>query len=93
VVNVGRGPIIDEQAMIDALVSGHLGGAALDVFEVEPLPAESPLWQLPNVIVIPHAAGATPLAQHRAAEMFTINLGRYAAGQTLLNEIPAPAAG
>ena len=93
VVNVGRGPIIDEAALIEALVSGHIGGAALDVFEVEPLPADSPLWQLPNVIVIPHAAGVTPLAQHRAAELFGVNLGRYVAGEQLLNEIAMPTAG
>jgi D-2-hydroxyacid dehydrogenase (NADP+) len=87
IVNVGRGPIIDESAMTDALISGHLGGAALDVFAVEPLPTDSPLWSLPNVIVIPHSAGSTPLSKHRAAEMFAANLGRYVGGEPMHNEV------
>lgn len=86
VINVGRGELIDEPALVAALQTGHLGGAALDVFAVEPLPAESPLWRLPNVIVTPHTAGRTALSAHRAAEIFTDNLGRFTRGEALRNE-------
>jgi phosphoglycerate dehydrogenase-like enzyme len=85
-VNVGRGETVDEPALIDALRRGHLGGAALDVFAVEPLPDASPLWALPNVIVTPHAAGTTRLSRHRAMSMFIDNLARFVAGQPLVNE-------
>jgi phosphoglycerate dehydrogenase-like enzyme len=88
VVNVGRGQLVDEEALAAALASGHLGGAALDVFVVEPLPTESPLWDLPNVIITPHSAGGTPLATARAAEIFADNLGRFVRGQALRNEVP-----
>ena len=86
-VNIGRGQLIDEPALIAALQSGHLGGAALDVFVVEPLPADNPLWDLPNVIVTPHSAGGTPLADQRALAMFNENLGRYVRGDALVNEV------
>ena len=86
-VNIGRGQLIDEPALIAALQSGHLGGAALDVFVVEPLPADNPLWDLPNVIVTPHSAGGTPLADRRALGMFNENLGRYVRGDALINEV------
>jgi phosphoglycerate dehydrogenase-like enzyme len=86
-VNVGRGELIDEDALVDALRRGHLAGAALDVFVTEPLPAEHPLWDLPNVIVTPHIAGATPLADDRAAAIFVDNLGRYLRGEPLRNEV------
>ena len=88
VINVGRGQLIDEPALVAALQSGHLGGAALDVFVVEPLPADSPLWNLPNVIVTPHSAGGTPLAYQRAADFFATNLARYQAGEVMVNEMP-----
>lgn len=84
-VNVGRGQLIDEPALVDALTTGRLAAAALDVFAVEPLPIDSPLWTLPNVIVTPHTAGATPLAAERAAEVFLRNLTRWAQGEQLLN--------
>ena len=87
IVNIGRGQLIDEPALIEALQSGHVGGAALDVFVVEPLPTESPLWDMPNVIVTPHSAGGTPLAAARAAEIFADNLGRFLRGEPLLNEV------
>ncbi len=87
VVNVGRGQVMDEAALAAALSSGHLGGAALDVFVVEPLPVESPLWDLPNVTITPHSSGGTPLATARAAEIFADNLGRYTRGEPLRNEV------
>jgi phosphoglycerate dehydrogenase-like enzyme len=86
-VNVGRGALVDEPALVASLRSGRLGGAGLDVFETEPLPPESPLWSLPNVIVTPHNAGDTPGNQVRAAEIFLDNLARYALGEPLRNEV------
>ena len=86
-INIGRGQLVDEPALIAALQSGHLGGAALDVFVVEPLPADNPLWDLPNVIVTPHSAGGTPLATQRAADIFAGNLGRYLRNESLINEV------
>jgi phosphoglycerate dehydrogenase-like enzyme len=85
-VNVGRGDLVDEPALVEALRSGRLGGAGLDVFHSEPLPPESPLWSLPNVIVTPHNAGDTPGNLVRACEIFLDNLGRYARGEPLRNE-------
>jgi phosphoglycerate dehydrogenase-like enzyme len=87
-VNVGRGALVDEPALVEALRSGHLGGAGLDVFENEPLPPESPLWSLPNVIVTPHNSGDTPGNLDRACEIFLDNLGRYGRGEPLRNEVP-----
>ena len=86
-VNVGRGELIDESALVAALASGQVGAAALDVFATEPLPADSPLWDMPNVTITPHAAGETTLSRRRADEMFTENLRRYAAGEPLRNEL------
>lgn len=86
VINVGRGQLIDEPALIEALRSGQIGGAALDVFVVEPLPTDNPLWDMPNVIVTPHSAGGTALATQRAADMFADNLGRYLRAEPLINE-------
>ena len=86
-INVGRGELIDEPAMIDALRSGHLGGAGLDVFATEPLPADSPLWDLPNVIVTPHTSGATESSAQRAGELFVSNLGSYLRDEPLRNEV------
>jgi phosphoglycerate dehydrogenase-like enzyme len=88
-VNVGRGALVDESALAEALAAGRLAGAALDVFEVEPLPAESPLWNLPGVIVTPHSSGTTPGNHVRAAELFVENLGRYERGEPLRNELAA----
>lgn len=82
VVNVGRGTAVDEEALYQALESGSIGGAALDVFVKEPLPAESKLWKAPNTIVSPHAAGGRPQG---AEELITYNLRRFVAGQELRN--------
>jgi D-2-hydroxyacid dehydrogenase (NADP+) len=85
VVNVGRGELIDEAALVDALVSGQVGWAALDVTEVEPLPDHSPLWTLPNVIITPHSSGTTASTRRRATEMFADNFVRFVAGGPMLN--------
>ena len=87
IINVARGGVIDEAAMIDALRTRVIGGAALDVFEQEPLPADSPLWQLPNVILSPHVSGFTPHYDERAMVLFAENLRRYVAGEPLLNVV------
>jgi phosphoglycerate dehydrogenase-like enzyme len=87
VLNVGRGSTIDEPALVEALRSGRLGGAALDVFQTEPLPDDSPLWGLPNVLISPHCAGDTPRQAERLAEIFLDNLRRYRAGQPLQNVV------
>ncbi|KAM7196989.1 glyoxylate reductase [Rhypophila sp. PSN 637] len=84
VVNVGRGMSVDEDALVGALEEGRLGGAALDVFETEPLPKESRLWTAPNVIVSPHAAGGRP---QEAEKLIEENLRRFLAGQELKNVI------
>lgn len=87
-MNVGRGRVVDEAALIEALKSGHLSGAALDVFEEEPLPPESPLWGLENVIVSPHSTDNVPgLTNRRLTDLFRENLRRYLAGEPLLNQL------
>lgn len=86
-VNVGRGALVDEPALVAALQSGALGGAGLDVFAVEPLPPESPLWSMPNVIVTPHSSGDTPSNLGRACDLFVDNLARYCRGERLHNEV------
>jgi phosphoglycerate dehydrogenase-like enzyme len=85
-VNVGRGDLVDEPALVDALATGRLGGAGLDVFVTEPLPAESRLWDLPNVILTPHNSANTKATGEVAAEIFLTNLARYVRGQPLHNE-------
>lgn len=84
-INVARGPVVDEDALISALAANRLAGAALDVFEEEPLPTTSPLWNLDNVIISPHVAGNTVNYHERAAALFTANLERYLEKQSLLN--------
>ncbi len=84
-VNVGRGEIVDEPALVDALTSGHLAGAGLDVFATEPLPTESPLWELSNVIITPHSSGSTDRSRQRSVEQFVENLRRFTAGEPLAN--------
>ena len=85
VVNVARGDVVDEPALIEALRSGHLRGAALDVFEQEPLPEDNPLWDLPNVFVSPHSASTVAAENGRIVELFAENLRRYLNGEPLLN--------
>ena len=86
-VNVARGGVVDQGALIEALTSGQLGGAYLDVFEQEPLPADSPLWALPNVIVSPHNASSSSGNNDRAAHIFLANLVRWARGEPLRNPV------
>lgn len=86
-INIARGQLINEADLIHALVSGTIAGAALDVFEVEPLPETSPLWSLPNVIISPHISGATDRYSSRLATLFLDNLARYRAGQPLRNVV------
>ena len=86
-VNVGRGTAVDEAALVDALRDGTLAGAALDVFEQEPLPPESPLWELENVIVSPHDTARVPDEVARQVELFCDNLRRYLAGEELRNRV------
>ncbi|MFQ6057456.1 MAG: D-2-hydroxyacid dehydrogenase [Anaerolineae bacterium] len=84
-VNVARGPIVDEAALVRALRESWIAGAGLDVFEQEPLPPDSPLWDLDNVLLSPHVAGFTPYYDERATDLFAENLRRYLAGEPLLN--------
>jgi phosphoglycerate dehydrogenase-like enzyme len=86
-VNVGRGAVVDEEALVEALRSGHLRGAALDVFAHEPLPPESPLWELDNVILSPHTAAFSTHENERIVELFADNLRRYLAGEELRSRI------
>jgi phosphoglycerate dehydrogenase-like enzyme len=85
VVNVGRGSLIDEQAMIEMLQSGRLRGAGLDVFAKEPLPADNPLWAMPNVIVSPHSASTVTQENERLVDLFIENLHRYLDRRPLVN--------
>ena len=86
-INVARGSLVDEKALIAALEKGTIAGAGLDVYEVEPLPEDSPLWKLPNVILSPHVSGFTPYYDERATDLFAENLRRFLAGEPLLNVV------
>ncbi len=90
-VNIGRGASVDEAALIAALRSGHLGGAALDVFAEEPLPAASPLWGMPNVMVSPHSGSTSDRENVLITDLFCENLRRYLAGEPLLNVLDTEA--
>ncbi len=92
VVNVGRGGLVDQPALTEALRDGRLAGAGLDVFETEPLDPGDPLWSLPNVIVTPHNAGASTDAPQRVTGIFIENLRRWLAGDDLLNRATPAAA-
>jgi phosphoglycerate dehydrogenase-like enzyme len=86
-VNVGRGGVVDEPALVEALRDGRLAGAALDVFADEPLPAESPLWELPNVLLAPHTAALSIHENERIVELFCDNLSRFLRGEPLRNRV------
>jgi phosphoglycerate dehydrogenase-like enzyme len=86
-VNVARGALVDEEALVGALDAGRLGGAVLDAFTTEPLPEDHPLWRRPNVVVVPHHTWSSPRAAERAARLFAAELARFAAGQPLQNRV------
>jgi phosphoglycerate dehydrogenase-like enzyme len=87
IMNIARGAIVDEPALIEALQAKRIAGAALDVFTTEPLPKESPLWTLENVIITPHHSGSSPRAGERTLALFAENLRRYKAGEPLINRV------
>jgi phosphoglycerate dehydrogenase-like enzyme len=87
IINIGRGPVIDEASLIRALESGRIQGAALDVFNTEPLPANHPFWRMPNVLLSPHTADRVSGFLEPAFECFLENLNRFIAGQPLLNVV------
>ncbi|MBI2906022.1 MAG: D-2-hydroxyacid dehydrogenase [Chloroflexi bacterium] len=87
IINVSRGPIIDEPVLIRALQEGWIAGAGLDVFDKEPLPPESELWGLSNVILSPHIAGSSDKRNYHLSRLFGENLKRYVAGEPLLNVV------
>jgi len=91
-VNIARGKVVDTDALLAALQSGRLAGACLDVTDPEPLPADHPLWRLPNVVITPHVAARAQLTEDRAWELFRENLRRFDAGEPLLNAVD-PSAG
>ncbi|MEU4488502.1 D-2-hydroxyacid dehydrogenase [Streptomyces purpurascens] len=86
-INVGRGGLVDEQALVDHLAAGRLAGAALDVFGQEPLPTRSPLWDMPGVMISPHTAGETTSEREALIEVFLDNLTRHIEGRPLRNVV------
>lgn len=86
-INVSRGGVVDEEALVSALAAEKIGGAALDVFEQEPLPATSPLWQMDRMIITPHVSGNTARIHEKAAALFAENLQRYLDHEPLLNRV------
>ncbi len=86
-INISRGQVVQEDVLLRALKEGWIGGACLDVFQEEPLPEESELWSLPNVVVTPHNSGWSPLNLERGTEVFLDNLRRFAAGRPLRNRV------
>jgi phosphoglycerate dehydrogenase-like enzyme len=87
IINISRGALIDEGALVEALQDGTIGGAALDVFAQEPLPETSPLWAMPNVLITPHVSGSNPHYDRRVTDLFVDNLGRYLNGEPLRNRV------
>jgi phosphoglycerate dehydrogenase-like enzyme len=86
-INVGRGELVDEAALLEALQNRRIGGAAVDVFTQEPLPAESPFWSLDNLLITPHLAAATESIWERHYELIFENMAHFLAGRPLLNEV------
>lgn len=86
-INIGRGALVQESALVRALREGWIAGAGLDVFASEPLPPASPLWGMPQVVTTPHVAGSHPEYMARSADLFLLNLKRYLAGEPLLHEV------
>jgi phosphoglycerate dehydrogenase-like enzyme len=84
-INIARGALVDEHALVEALRSGHLAGAGLDVFAEEPLPPDSPLWEMPNVLVSPHSASTSDRENRRITKLFCENLRRFLSGDPLIN--------
>jgi phosphoglycerate dehydrogenase-like enzyme len=87
IINIARGAVIDQPALVEALKSGVIAGAALDVTDPEPPPAEDELWTVPNVMITPHISGGTPRYMERAVEIFCDNLDRYLSGKPLRNVV------
>ena len=86
-INVARGRLVDDHALIRALVEDRIGGVALDTFRDEPLPQTSPLWELPNVIVTPHTSWSSARVLDRSIDLFCDNLRRFRAGEPLRNVV------
>ena len=84
-INVARGDLVDESAVVEALQSGHLAGAYLDVFQIEPLPVDSLLWEMPNVIITAHSGAGSPNSDERAVDLFLDNVDRHLTGRPLRN--------
>jgi D-2-hydroxyacid dehydrogenase (NADP+) len=82
-INIGRGPLLDEAALVAALQNGDLASAALDVFTVEPLPTSSPLWDLPNVLISPHNADLTEVSRYNSVKFFADNCENFLGGKEL----------
>jgi phosphoglycerate dehydrogenase-like enzyme len=87
IVNIGRGSLIDENALVAALSAGEIAGAGLDVFEIEPLPAGSPLWGLPNVLITPHSTPGMPNRTERSIQIICDNIRRFRNGEPMLNQL------
>lgn len=87
IINIGRGVLLALNALVEALLKGQLAGAGLDVFETEPLPADHPLWEMPNVIITPHSAAASSHIRTRHIQVLTDNLKRFSLGHGLQNEV------
>jgi phosphoglycerate dehydrogenase-like enzyme len=87
IINMARGPVIDESALIKALETGEIAGAGLDVFTHEPLPPNAPIWDAPNVIITPHMTPALPDRTQRSIDMIVENIARYRSKQPLLNAL------
>jgi D-3-phosphoglycerate dehydrogenase len=92
-INVARGSLVDEAALVDAMKRGHLAAAALDVFEIEPLPSESPLWDLPNMYISAHASVSVDRYMDDVFDFFVDNLVRYVRGEPLQNTVNMEALG